>query len=508
MELIDGHIFEPRFRYRGKKGIYPKIEDYDKVFKTLDIQPILANDLDLSTKEGQELFNELVYSKYDGEVFTNTPRCPCGQTQGGDEEGETCDKCGYLCQTPTEQSIHPIVWMKVPEEVGAFINIQVYSILRSRMLKSGFSILDWLIDPRYRPPRLNTMVEEVLESLKIERGLKYFSENFDEVIDKVFSASRVTYTGDRRKTEWLTIRGQRRNELLEFIDSVRDKIFTTYLPFPSKIGFIVENVSSMKYVDPEMKPALSALISIAKAGTDSRSARDAESRVAKAIHDLSKYYHNVDHKKIYDKKGASRKLTFGTTPHFTFRTVITSEHLPHDHETIKIPWGSAVLLFKLHIANKLLKENYTTNDWLSLIYDNVQRKHHKLDRIFDELIAESPGGKGPTAMFTRFPSLKHNSSTRFFLDIKRDPRDMSTSLPILCVKSPNADFDGDYMSGQLAVDNWEARIYDRFAPYTGIMDQREPYKVSDHPMIPHPVMSTINNMLHITDKRCKPYGGK
>lgn len=63
------------------------------------------------------------------------------------------------------------------------------------------------------------------------------------------------------------------------------------------------------------------------------------------------------------------------------------------------------------------------------------------------------------------------------------------------------------MSGQLAVDNWEASVYERFAPYTGIMDHKQPHKVSNHPMLPHPVTSTINNMLQITDGECKPYSG-
>lgn len=63
------------------------------------------------------------------------------------------------------------------------------------------------------------------------------------------------------------------------------------------------------------------------------------------------------------------------------------------------------------------------------------------------------------------------------------------------------------MSGTIAVDNQIAAMFERHAPYMGIMDLQHPYRVSNHCMIPHPVVSTFNNMLEITDALCKPYGG-
>ena len=60
------------------------------------------------------------------------------------------------------------------------------------------------------------------------------------------------------------------------------------------------------------------------------------------------------------------------------------------------------------------------------------------------------------------------------------------------------------MSGQLALDNHQAAVFDRHAPYTGIMDHKVPHMVSDHPAFPGPLISTINNRLEITDELCKP----
>ena len=55
------------------------------------------------------------------------------------------------------------------------------------------------------------------------------------------------------------------------------------------------------------------------------------------------------------------------------------------------------------------------------------------------------------------------------------------------------------MTGQLALDNWTARAYDRMAPSTGIMDLRIPFRVSNHAAIPAPVLSTINARLEEGD---------
>lgn len=62
------------------------------------------------------------------------------------------------------------------------------------------------------------------------------------------------------------------------------------------------------------------------------------------------------------------------------------------------------------------------------------------------------------------------------------------------------------MSGMLAIENRIAAMFERHAPYTGVMDLKKPYQVSNHCMIPHPVISTINHMLEVTDELCVPYG--
>lgn len=440
MEIITEDLYAPRERYPGRKGIYPVIIDFDDAFRRLNIKPLLANDIDLSTPEGRERFNRVVYSSYEGDVFSNVPHCPCHHLRGGDRINDLCPKCGFPCLPTTEQTIEPIVWIRCPDGLPGFMNIAIYEILRPKFLRSGFSTIDWLIDPSYRPPRVECAHEILLKELGVGRGLTNFYNNFDQIMELICTTRRSFSTGKGRTTVEFIQSGVGK-KILKFIRKRRHLIFCQHLPFPSKIGFIIESTQSRMFVDDTMGPAVDALLSLSKSAQAIRTSKSAlESRVARALNKLTQYYQSMRRDKLFDKKGVMRKLVFGVSPHFSFRTVITSNHRVHDYESLELPWGTAVMLFKLHIANKLLKRGYTPNEIFNLIYDNVLKTHPLLERIFDELIAESPKRRGIPCVFTRYPSLKRGSSQRFFIDrIKRDVTDLSTSISVLTLKAENAD---------------------------------------------------------------------
>jgi len=442
LELITYDIHEPRKRYLNrKKGIYPFIMDFDEVFRRCGNNPINIKDIDLETEEGQELFNNLVFSRYEGDVFSNVPVCACGYLRGGDRVGDRCPKCSQKCLPITEQGIEPVVWVEVPEEIPAFLNLKIYQILQKRFSKrGGFSTIDWLLDPMYSPPTIDSPLELRLKQLGIKRGLRYFHDNFDSIIHTLCT-DRTSIKTKSGRTRIEFIAPDQAAGLLRFLERFRHLVFCRHLPFPSKIGFVLESSGNRKFFDMDMTPALDALIALGKVSrARNESITRVESRVARAVSKLVQFYIEFEKNKIFDKKGIMRKLIYGTSPHWTFRTVITSNFRPHNHESLAIPWGTAVLLFKLHLANKLLKEGYTPNEILTLIYDNVLRTNPKLERLFDQLIAETPGGRGFPVLFTRFPSLKRGSSQRFFIDqIKRDVSQLSTSISVLALAAANAD---------------------------------------------------------------------
>lgn len=473
-------IHAPRQRYPGRKGIYPTVVDFDDVFRRLEIRPILANELDLSTEPGREKFNRLVYSRYDGDVFSNIPACPCRHTKGTPFIGENCEECGYPVVPLTEQTIEPIIWVSAPDQIPGFMNLQIYRLLKARFTKSGFSVIDYLLDPKYTPPKSDSQEELIVNRLIERRGLTYFHDNFDDIMEGLCKSRHF-------------LKAAKATTTLRFLKIHRDIVWCKHLPFPSKIGFIVENVNEQTFVDPKMAPALSALISIANAGNTTSGAKVVESRIARSMMKLIEYYSGYEGSKIFDKKGVYRKLVFGTSPHWVWRTVITPQFKPHKYNSLSWPWGTAVLTMKTHLSSYLLAEDYTPNEIASLIYDNVLRTHYKLEELFDRMIAESPGGRGIPTKFTRFPSLMHGSTQLYWIDeIKRDPTQLSTSLPLLTTVAFNADFDGDYMTGQLTLDNWTTQKYLRMESHTGLMDLKHPFRVSNHAAIPATVLSTVN----------------
>jgi len=487
VEIITYDIHEPRLRYENRTGIYPSIVDFDDLYKTLEVKPILANDIDLSTEQGRDLFTRLVYSRHDGDMFSNVPSCACGFTTRGSRINTLCKECGQPVLPLTEMPIQPIIWIRCPDKLPGFMNLMIYRHLKLEFTKSGFSALDYIIDPSYRAPKADSDEEAVVVNIlgnSRNRGLKYFHDNFDDVMDAL-CASRFYI----KTAQSLIVK--------KYLAKFRHLVFCKYLPFPSKVGFIIENVGERTFADPRMAPAISALISLSNAAFGKNlPLKDLEKRVGRSIGKLTQYYMDNESKNLFDKSGIFRKLVYGTDPHFNARTVITPLHQPHNHDSIETPWGVSILMLKLHIANKLLKEDYTPNEISTLIYDNITRTQPKLESIIDELIAETPGGKGIPVGWTRFPVLLRGSTSRKYITaVKRNPTQLSTSTSPLTVNASNADFDGDYMTIQMALDAVGAAMYDRLADHTGIMDLKHPFKMSNHAAIPAPTLTTINARL-------------
>lgn len=443
--LITENIYEPRLRYVNRKGIYPIIRDHNEIFRRLTTRPVIGNDLDLMTPEGKDLFNRLVYSRYEGDVFSNVPVCPCGALHDGDVCGDICGECGMPALPPTDQPIQPLIWVRAPKGTKGFMNPTVYGLFKKILMRNTLSVLDWLIDPKYRPPHRHSIHLELLNELivngqPIKRGMSYFIDNFDAIIEVLYETRRrITKPRTGAKETITLLTNEHYTDIKSFLDIYRDAIFSEYIPFPSKIAFVIEEVGKQTYVDGDMSPAINALISIVKSDQSSGNLDTLNSYNARAIRDLSLFYSEHDKHNGFGKEGVYRKLVYGFEPHFCLRAVITSIHKPHDHREIYLPWGGSILMMKLHIANKLLSDDYTPNEINTLIYDNILRKNPKLDRVLDELIAETPGGKGIPILNTRFPSLYHGSTQFFYGKIDRDPTNLSIQISISTVTAMTAD---------------------------------------------------------------------
>jgi hypothetical protein len=69
-------------------------------------------------------------------------------------------------------------------------------------------------------------------------------------------------------------------------------------------------------------------------------------------------------------------------------------------------------------------------------------------------------------------------------------------MSVLCLKSPNADFDGDQLNLTLLPDNYLADATDRIAPHTWVLSTDDPHQISGNLELQGPVVETAVNYVH------------
>lgn len=438
IELIDGHVMEPRFRYQGRKGIYVEPTDFEYEFASQERRALMASEF----AGNKKLLNATIFTKYDSDFFANVPSCPCGYLKTGRVRGEICPVCHQTCLPQTERELKSSIWIDALKPVDYFFHPLAYSLLNS-VLKTykEFRILDWLMDPRYKAIDLDHPYEKALQIMGLPRGLVAFRENFDEIIEALVTARvEVTINGSTSRQRLVNVRAVR--EVREFVKMYRDRMFTRQLPFPNSVAFILEEHNGRTRGDHRHAKLLNTLYSIVNANEriTSMGIREKESIMARVTSSIADHAQDYEYNEMFDKGGIFRKLVYGFRSHWTFRTVITSNHGVNRRNELHLPWGVSIMTYKLHLANKLLRRGRSPNQIFDLIYNNTHRYHPLIDNLFNELIEESPGGEGLPVLHTRYPSLKHGSTQLYRVTtIKTDPNDVSVSNSPLNLVPSNAD---------------------------------------------------------------------
>ena len=474
-------------------GVYLETIDYEEEFRALSQPPIFANDFDLDSKEDRERLNGLLYNKLEGDTLSNIPSCDCGKLRGARHYGRRHEKtatdpdaCGSQVLHITEKPLESIIWMRTPDRVDRFVNLQVWRILKKALTHSGYSILDWLTNPQYQATVKTPPIMEKVQGLGLPRGLNNFYRNYDYIIDTLYKAK--VFVG----------RVPVRARTYEYLKMVRKRTFTRQLPFPSKLTFVTEESNKTMFADPKMFNAVNGVLTLISAESrgEDKSTEFKESRCVQTMNNLVEYNKEFESGVAATKKGIFRKLIYGTPPHWSYRSVISSLHEPHHYNSIKLPWSLSVLLFKAHLSNKLLKRGYTPNEIIALLYENTLRYHFLLDSLFKELIAESPYEHGIPTTFGRNPTLKRGSIELEYIDeIKTDPTINTISKSVLALKAKNADYDGDALNGQLPIDNRMADALMPMEAHTGVMDPNRPFRVSSNITLPTTIVSSIGDWL-------------
>lgn len=468
--------------------VHAVIVNHDDMLAKLSIEPILANDLETSTKEGQQYLNQLLYTKYEGDSLNDIPRCHCNALRGGEFIGIRCTVCRSVCDFDINRELESVLWMRVPDGVRGFINPAVWITMSRTMTNSNCNALEWLVNPSYKMENGKAWSLKVLkmEQAGVRRGLNNFHDNFDVIMDLYFNLFP-----NRKKP-------QNEIDLKNYLDQNRSKIFSKHLPMPSKVGFVIEENDTGTYADQVMPLAIDALrmiTSIDKTFVPMPLARK-EQRVVKCVKKIAMFYSRFVKEILSKKQGVWRKHIFGGRVHFTGRAVINSLSEPHHYTELHIPWSYAVQIFSLHLTNKLLKMGWNPIQIKRHLIQYTLQYDPLLNSLFNELIDESPY-RGFPCLFQRNPSLTRASIQRLYITkVKTDVKINSISISVLAIKGPNADFDGDELNMMLINDKVTHDKLSRFAPELSVISLANPYELSGNIAMPAPVTTTLANFLH------------
>lgn len=381
----------------GDNGVFLAIPDYDRKITTIP-RPIVVNDLSSETKLDRNALTQLIRTDYEGENISIVPSCECGHLTGEDKRGKVCSECGTEVLAHTERPIESNVWIRAPEGVRALIAPNAFTMLNQFFAlgkKSAdkdspdeFRIIEYLI---YRENTRRILPEHAeviarMEAAGIQRGYNFFIDNFDQIIETLLELG-LHRNGVNAFKDYV----------VSFIRMNRNLIFPQYLPIPNKLTFITEKTSIGTYVDTGIGAAQDAVQTIAsiEEGESGTNQWTRENRTAKTIVLLAAFYYGYIKDILGPKEGWFRSNVFGTRVAFGGRAVITSIQERHRYDDLHIPWTFAISLFKLHIANRLLKMGKSPREINVYLLNSGHTFNPELHAIMMEMVHSCPDKRWP-----------------------------------------------------------------------------------------------------------------
>lgn len=453
--------------------------DHERTIARMSHPPLIANDIDTSTKEGEEQLQSILYTRYHGDSITPVPMCSCGYLYGGINNGLICEQCHTECVNPLERPVETTLWIKALDGIHKFITPGVWVVLSETLSTRDWNMMEWLISPDIPdPPETNPFYRIVsrLEYTPEQRNLNYFYENFETIMYDILIQMVL-----RKKPR--NIKGLTNEQIMELYKGLREgqidafhlllntpigdklneerifakfvqkyskqksRVFSKYLPMPSSAGIVLEANSTGVWYDKVMLIAVDAMYSITnfEKSIQERSFRTKNARMVYCIKKMAEYSYAYVHDRIMGKKAIPRSHYYGGRQPFSMRCVIGPIIGPHEHDELHLPWSPSVQLFRVHITNKLKRmgEHPEFGRWtpksINRFIDGYTNRYHPiLDQIFEELIREA--GDGIHVLFNRPPSLEKGSLQHCRVTkIKKDPKIKTISMSTNITNPFNAD---------------------------------------------------------------------
>lgn len=434
-------------------GISIDLISLEEVYKNQKTRPVVVNDVadEFSVGKTVDVINDLIRTHFDEDELNTIPSCDQGCTTGGFNTGLICPECNTEVVRSIERPLESQLWMRVPEQVTAFIHPRFWRHFEIIFSTTTFSLIEYLTNPTYRVVTArgyrggNRQVERALDILKdekVERGLNYFCRHFDRIMDIILQPKTFMmycYNNPR-------LRLRAAIQFRAYIDEFRHCIFTRYLPFPSKLIMVSERGGTMNFIDKSMMDAFDAPKTIASIENSPVHLSDnvVQSRVVKTIKSMVGYFRNYYAVTCSRKNGMFRRQLGSTRSPFSGRAVIAPLPYAHEYDEVHTPWAWTVTLLRVHILNKLLRtESMTPPEAFKLIDAATVRYNEDIHDIILELISECPEGGIPIAML-RNPTLERLSDQYYRItNVLTDVNENAILLSNLVIKGMNGDYDGD-----------------------------------------------------------------
>lgn len=407
--------------------------DLDKEFFNTPSAKIINHDTLVSKQLSQE-YAEAIYSNCDVELGF-VPTCKCGALRGVSKEGLTCHLCGTVCSSQFVNALSHQAWVGIPDSMAPVLHPVWYIVLSnwSAIGRRKISVIDIILNPEEEFP-------EELEKYfdKTKRGFQYFYDHADEILDALF----YKYPKTAKKANV--------DMLIEFRKHYRHLMFTRHLPIlHNSLHPLKGNGGTLYYADKSSKEILAAIIDLS-AETFREHATSVNNRKSdKVVFDIYKtiiaYYLSLVTNKLGGKVGILRKHNFGSRIHFSFRTVVSPQGLPHPMDEVILPWSIMVQNLKWVILNYLQHRYYMSmSDALNVFMQALTKYDERVDKCIQTYIDECPDHK-ISILLGRNPTLAYGSIMLLYVrHYKKDPSDETIAINASICKPANIDISWSY----------------------------------------------------------------
>lgn len=463
-------------------GIIIQMLDLDKKFKSLS-HKLVVNEYAPEEKTKHLSLLETLLLQTIEPVLTFTPSCLCGREKNGWKLNRLCYRCNTKVTRPNNEDLEPNIWFKTYVPGVKFVAPAIYAIMDKKISSnkkkdvenenldnpcdpSKFSLLGYISNSKGRKTKNMTNADRVMLSIienirGFKRDYRYFSANFVKIC-KVIAIAKGGNVG---------------KEMLELLDDVEKsgkRLYGTYLPIIN--GKMVYRTSS----NNKITPTYNLIKNLVLGYTDTPYTEEAKLNAMAVVNYKSACLYSIHLKTlIASKLGVGRKHGLASKLDFSSRNVCIPTHSINDIREVHMPYVTSIVLFRLHLANMLLRRMSLKQTYLKIRKAKVNFDQEIYDMMCS-LISESKlvldNGKPYQGIIVgRNPGLLVGSILALALThIKSDQEDHTIEVSTPFAKLPNYDYDGDLLYITLPLSQYVYGMFKDLTPAASVISPNVP----------------------------------